>query len=308
MTDRADDRGEVPEISGYELGHRLGAGGFGQVWAARRRDGEGPRRDVRDGHANRFAAAVKVGRDAGALTVQRFARESQALGAVGPPWVPELHGSGQLGDGRPYLIMQRIAAPTLASYLAGREHPPEPATALAIADALLCGLEAIHKTGLIHRDLKPSNIFAHKTSASWAAVIADFGLARAEDSHELTRTGVAVGSPAYASPEQLAGVYQVDGRADLYSFGVILFELLTLRWPFIGDSRAIEHGHATLRPPAPSAVAAVPEWLDQVVLSCLAKKPEHRPDSAGAVRALLAAARPTGPRPPAQSSESDGAP
>ena len=287
----ADDApaAEPPAIEGYTLGAPLGAGGFAVVWAARRSP---------DG----AAAAIKVGRHDDAVFAARFEREAEALLRVGPPHAPALYGRGRLADGRPYLVMERLAGATLAAEIAARDAPVSADEACALGDAVLAALEAAHARGVIHRDLKPENVFVTWSGggvgqASPRATLLDFGLtkAAARDDAGLTRTGVVVGTSEYMAPEQLRGDRSLDARADLYAFGVMLFELLTLRLPFVGDMRSVEHGHLALRPPRPSTLAEVPEAIEELVLACLAKDPLRRPSSTTSLRCALAAARGVAP-------------
>jgi tetratricopeptide (TPR) repeat protein len=274
---------ERPEIAGFLLDEPLGAGGFGVVWSGRR---------LADG----VAVAVKVGRGDTAAQLERFTREAEALATIGPPHAPRLHDSGRLPDGRPWLAMERIRGRTLASHLAALSEPPPPAWIEAIADALLAALAAAHAHGVVHRDLKPENVVL--ADPDGRVVLLDFGLAKRLDgalaplgaeasSVPLTMAGTAVGSMEYMAPEQIRGDRALDARADLYAFGVVLFELSTLRLPFTGETAALEQGHLTLRPPRPSLFAPVPEALEALILLCLAKDPARRPQSAEEIRRAL---------------------
>ncbi|WP_437738233.1 serine/threonine-protein kinase [Sorangium sp. So ce1335] len=285
------------------MGGLLGQGGFSAVWAARR-------------EADGAPVALKVGRSSRAAMLARFRREAGALRRVGPPHVPRVHGEGRLDDGRPWIAMDHVPGETLAETLAALPEPPEPAWAAARAAALLDALAAAHARGVVHRDLKPENVVLAPPGAGAApglpaalpgaalaparAVLLDLGLARPagasreDDEVEITRGGTIVGTPEYMAPEQLRAGAAVDGRTDLYAVGAILFELLTLRPPFVGDTGAIEHGHLALRPPRPGELAPIPEALEELVLSCLAKEPDRRPASAAWLRRALEEACPIG--------------
>ncbi|WP_235880006.1 serine/threonine-protein kinase [Polyangium aurulentum] len=284
----------------------LGAGGFGVVWSGRRR-------------ADGAAVAIKVGRSDTAAQLERFTREAEALAAIGPPHAPRLHDAGRLPDGRPWLAMERIRGRTLASHLGALSEPPPSAWVETIADALLGALAAAHAHGVVHRDFKPENIVLAEPDGR--VVLLDFGLAKRiegvgsppspEASAPLTLAGTAVGSMEYMAPEQIRGDGAIDARADLYAFGVVLFEIVTLRLPFTGETAALEQGHLTLRPPRPSAFAPVPEALEALILLCLAKDPARRPQSAEeARRALREASQPRdeGPRSSEGPRSASGAP
>jgi tetratricopeptide (TPR) repeat protein len=278
--DPSDEDGAPPPLlGGYAIDEALGSGGFAVVWGARR---------LRDG----ALLAIKVGRRADPDLLERFRTEAAALRRIGPPHVPQVHANGQLADGRPYISMERIVGETLAARLATFTAPPDLESVWAIADAVLATVEAAHARGVIHRDLKPENIIL-ATGHGSGAVLLDFGLTRSAAAGKdpgLTRIGTIVGTPEYISPEQLRCDRLLDARADLYSFGVILYELLTLRVPFTGDAGAIEHGHLAQRPPRPGAFASIPDALESLVLACLAKHPARRPADAAALRRALAAA------------------
>ncbi|WP_437323591.1 serine/threonine-protein kinase [Sorangium sp. So ce381] len=278
-----------PRVPGISLGERLGQGGFAIVWAGVSDEDGAP-------------VAVKVGMSTTPMLEERFRREADALERIGPPHVARFHRCGRLDDGRPYLVMERLFGRTLASELAALAAPPDPGWAAARADAVLAALEAAHGRGAIHRDLKPENLFIERRSgaADERVVLLDFGLTRRSErtpgdaarEELLTRSGVVLGTPEYMAPEQFRGE-AVDVRADVYAFGVILFELLTLRLPFAGDGASLEHAHLTLRPERPGELAPVPAALEELTLACLAKDRERRPSDAPALRRALAAARAT---------------
>ncbi|WP_437874785.1 protein kinase domain-containing protein [Sorangium sp. So ce513] len=288
----------APTVEGFSVLGPLGHGGFSDVWAAQRDSDGAP-------------AAIKVARLATRHVRDRFRREAALAERVGVPHVAQLYERGELPGGRPYLAMERLFGRTLAEELAALRAPPAPDRVAERADAILAVLEAAHARGVAHRDLKPENIFL--LGAGGRAVLLDFGLAKLTSadgepaaSAAATRAGAVVGTPEYMAPELLrGGAAPVDPRADIYAFGVILFELLTLRPPFVGDANAVEHGHLALRPPRPGDLADVPDGLEELTLACLAKDPSRRPDSAAALRRTLHALR---ARPPADTIPPSSAP
>lgn len=271
--------GPAPRIEGFCVEAPLGHGGFSTVWAGRRELDLAP-------------TAIKVGLTGEALLDRRFRREAEALESIGAPYVPRLYARGRLGDGRPWIAAELLRGQTLAAELAAMTAPPSLGWAVCRADALLASLEVAHARGFIHRDLKPENAIIEQPGER--LVLLDFGLAKDTAaaargaSAQLTRAGTIVGTPEYMAPEQFRGDPGIDARADIYAFGAILFELLTLRPPFVGDARVIEHGHLALRPPRPRDLAPVPAEIEEILLSCLAKDPDRRPASVARLRRTLA--------------------
>ena len=214
----------------------------------------------------------------------RFLREARALAQVNSPNVVAVYDAGEDAE-RPYLVMELVEGTTLELELR-RSGRIEPARAVAIAMGIAAGLAAAHERGIVHRDVKPSNVFL---TPSDDAKIGDFGIARLErPDATLTLAGQAFGSPPYMSPEQAMGG-KVDARADLYSLGCVLFQMLTGSPPFSGDdavSLAYQHVHAT-----PLRVDVldpeVPAELGALVAGLMAKDPDDRPGSAEEVRRAL---------------------
>jgi tetratricopeptide (TPR) repeat protein len=279
---------QPPMIPGYTLGRLLGAGGFSHVWEAAR-------------EGDRTPLAIKVGKAESPVALERFRRDAEAMERIGPPHTPKVSHLGRLDDGRPYLVMERLADRTLAAALESLQAPPGALWAAQAGLAVASALEQAHARGIIHRDLKPENIFL--SEARDRATLIDFGLMRrvdAKDERPVTRDGTVVGTPEYMAPEQIRGEPGLDARADVYAFGVILFEMLTLRPPFAGEPGAIEHGHLELRPPRLTEMVSAPIELEELVLACLAKDPERRPAGASAlIRALEAIGSPASASGPA---------
>ncbi|WP_043260274.1 protein kinase domain-containing protein [Streptomyces hokutonensis] len=260
----------------YRLIEPVGAGGFGQVWRA-----HDPRVDR--------PVAVKVLTSDGSADhdrqVARFAREAAVAGGLSHPHIVTVHDFGSaVHRGRPYayLVMQLLLGKSLSAVLeAGRLPFP---TALYTASCVADALDAAHEAGLTHRDIKPSNIMVRDDGE---ATVVDFGITKGNDArHDITTTGVLIGTPAYMAPEALSGTF--DHRSDLYSLGCVLFEAVTGRRPFTGTSWQLINQHLketpaplrTLRPDAPVE-------LERLVSRLLAKDPAQRPDSADEVYGLL---------------------
>ncbi|MCY1073441.1 serine/threonine-protein kinase [Archangium lansingense] len=257
---------------GYTLGELLGAGGAGQVYAAHR-------------EADGRTVALKLG---GPGTRERFAREAEALRRLAAPDVPTFIEASEVEE-RPFLAMERLEGETLAAWMA--RQPGNGAVrreeALRLARQVGEVLGRVHAAGLVHRDLKPENVFL-RTGGTVALL--DFGLARHSEGAEtlgLTQAGQRLGTVHYMAPEQFQDARYADARADVYALGVLLFELLTGRPPFVGEAPEVVRGHLSLRPPRPSSLTAIPPELEALLLRCLAKEPPARfTDGAALAQAL----------------------
>ncbi|WP_333745822.1 protein kinase domain-containing protein [Streptomyces sp. IBSBF 2950] len=260
----------------YRLIEPVGAGGFGQVWRAH------------DPRVDRLVAVKVLTSDGSAdhdRQVARFAREAAVAGGLSHPHIVTVHDFGSaVRHGRPYayLVMQLLPGKSLSAALeAGR--PPLP-TALYTASCVADALGAAHDAGLTHRDIKPSNIMVLPDGE---ATVVDFGITKGSDArHDITTTGVLIGTPAYMAPEALSGSF--DHRSDLYALGCVLFEAVTGRRPFTGTSWQLINQHLK-EPPAPLRTLRpdAPVELEQLVGRLLAKDPALRPDSADEVYDLL---------------------
>ncbi|MFC9247361.1 serine/threonine-protein kinase [Streptomyces sp. NPDC057136] len=270
----------------YELAHRLGRGGMGEVWSAR------------DHSLDRQIALKFMHRtdhqSAPALREERFRREARYTARLGHPGVPAIHDVGKLPDGRLYLVMELVKGDTLTKLL--KEHGSCPVDqALSITEQIASVLAAAHRSGLVHRDLKPANLML---TPSAKVKVLDFGIAAAltPSSQEppLTSPSGVVGTPGFISPEQAVGQPATD-RSDLYALGCVLYEILTGRPPFRADTPlAVAYQHVyEVPPPIAELKPGVSDALAALVMQLLAKEPQARP-SAGetvvAVRAMSAAA------------------
>ena len=213
--------------------------------------------------------------------LNRFQQEAQAAGRLHHPNIVGVFDYAETGE-LAYIVMEFAAGRTLKAMLEGGT-PPTLAEVGPLMDGLLSGLEYSHEHQVIHRDIKPANIIVTEAGA---LKIADFGIARIGSS-TMTQAGTIMGTPAYMSPEQFQGV-SIDARTDIYSAGVVLFQLLTGRRPFEGNMASIMHDVLTSAAPVPSASApAVPPQVDQVVARAMARKPADRFPTAGAFNQAL---------------------
>lgn len=264
------------QVGPYRILRRLGEGGMGIVYEA-----EDTRLDRR--------VALKLMRVGDDAARRRLVREARMGAAVTHPLICRVYELGEW-NGQPYIAMELLSGVPLATHIGGRALPA--AEALGLARSIVEALGVLHAHGIVHRDLKPSNIFITPGGVK----VLDFGLARPMAAAEtvaadVTRSGTFVGTPRYAAPELLNGG-AVDARADVFSAGVILFELLAGRAPFDGRTLAAVI-HAVLYETAPvlagsPAIAA----LDRIVHRALAKTPDERYESAEAMARDLAAVAP----------------
>ena len=217
----------------------------------------------------------------------RFRREAQAAGRLNHPNIVGVFDYGETSD-LAYIVMEFVDGPPLKSLL-DRQDRFVLADTVRIMEDVLAGLHYSHERGVVHRDIKPANVMLTGTGQ---AKIADFGIARIESS-SMTQAGTVLGTPAYMSPEQFMGQV-VDARTDIYSSGVLLYQLLTGERPFEGGMSAIMHKALNTDPPSPSQLSVTaPPSFDAVVRRAMARRPEDRYRSAtefaAAIRAALSA-------------------
>ncbi len=262
------------ELAGYRIERFVARGGMGDVYEATQLSLD---RRV----ALKFISGAL---GAGERFRERFRLEARSAAAIDDPHILPVYEAGELPDGRLFLALRFIDGPDLSSLL--REHGPlDAAETVAVLTQIGEALDAAHARGLVHRDVKPANVMLEARERGWHAYLTDFGLAKpGEPTDERTAPGELLGTIDYMAPEQAAG-QPVDGRADVYAFGCLVYRCLTGEPPYRRDTRtAVLMAHASAPIPLPSAlVAGLPAPLDIVVQRALAKDPGQRAHSAGAL-------------------------
>jgi eukaryotic-like serine/threonine-protein kinase len=202
----------------------------------------------------------------------RFYQEAKAAGRLNHPNIITIYDLGRKGD-IAYIAMELMEGPELQNIVAENQ-PLSILEKLDVAFQVAEGLAYAHEHGVVHRDIKPSNILV---LTGKHVKIADFGIAKMESSLWRTQPDTIMGSPLYMSPEQVES-RRVDARSDIFSFGIVLYQMLTGRLPFHGESpNAVFYQIVNEEPPKPSSVTAgIPDMLDHIVAKCLAKKPDDR--------------------------------
>ncbi|MGW7437767.1 Stk1 family PASTA domain-containing Ser/Thr kinase [Streptomyces sp. NPDC054849] len=265
----------------YELSHVLGRGGMAEVYLAH---------DTRLGRT----VAVKtlradLARDPSFQA--RFRREAQSAASLNHPAIVAVYDTGEDyvdNISIPYIVMEYVDGSTLRELLhSGRKLLPERTLEMCIG--ILQALEYSHRAGIVHRDIKPANVMLTRTGQ---VKVMDFGIARAmgDSGMTMTQTAAVIGTAQYLSPEQAKGE-QVDARSDLYSAGCLLYELLSVRPPFVGDSPvAVAYQHVREEPQPPSNFdPEITPVMDAIVLKALVKDPDYRYQSADEMRADIEA-------------------
>ena len=264
----------------YRLVAKLGAGGMGSVYQAERLL-IGDQIAVKILHPEHVAQPQSF---------ERFRREAQAAARLKHPNAVSIYDFGETSDGLVFLVMELVEGQTLRQII--KNHGPLTTTAAAEIISQVCSaLEEAHERQIVHRDLKPDNIIVNRTNHGVRAKVLDFGIAKLRDmtARDLTQTGSVMGTPHYMSPEQCLGE-ELDHRSDIYSLGIVLFEMLTGTVPFNSPiSTAVVVQHVNKKPPSPRAInVSISVDVERVVLQALEKAPDARQQTASALSAELA--------------------
>jgi serine/threonine-protein kinase len=257
--------------SGYLLGAELGGGGMSRVYLAHE-------------HALDRQVVVKalVPELASAVSVQRFAREVRAVAALQNPHIVPVLCAGHTDADIPYYVMPFVPGDTLQQRMRGG--PISYVETAALLSDVAKALAAAHARGIVHRDIKPDNILL----SGGAAVVTDFGIAHAigasRTDGRLTTESTSLGTPAYLAPEQAAGD-AIDARTDVYSWGVVAYEMAAGHHPFprAATAQKLMAAHIAERPAPLSHCAEAPLWFCALVMRCLAKDPAARPADGSAL-------------------------
>jgi eukaryotic-like serine/threonine-protein kinase len=259
----------------YEIVRRIGAGGMGEVFEAQN-------------HVLRRSVAIKIVTNARVDAADRLRREAEVIASVQHPNICDVYDVGTMPDGSPYLVLERLTGDTLES---ARRRPLRVSRIVEIFLQILSALQHAHASGIVHRDLKPANVFLVERVGCLPLVkVLDFGFAKDISGRlrGMTRPGKTCGTPQYMSPEQLCA-RPLDGRSDLFSVGIILFEMLTRRHPFEGGSMVETTLRIVHEPPSDLPrlrKKAAP--LEALILKALAKHPRNRFGSAIEMQTALA--------------------
>lgn len=273
-------------VGRYHLVERINAGGMGEVWLARHQLLARPavikliRPQILSDHENRQTA------------IKRFEREAKAVANLRSPHTIELYDFGVAEDGSLHYIMEHLEGLDLQQMV--RRFGPLPAErVIALLRQACRSLIEAHAAGLVHRDVKPANLFVCKLGIEYDFLkILDFGIVKLGAGSEetmLTAANILAGTPAYLAPELIRGDVKVDGRADVYCLGCVAYWMLTGSLVFPAETAmdmAIKHATKTPEPPSKISELAVPEDLERIIMACLGKSPDDRPDASDLWRGL----------------------
>jgi serine/threonine-protein kinase len=266
------------KLGDFEIEGELGAGAMGMVYRARYLKNNAP-------------VAIKIisgGHDTNPNSVARFERETAILKKLSHPNIVRLYASGRW-RGTPFYVMEYVAGETLEARLRKRGKFSWEEV-VDLGQQMCAALQHAHHQGVVHRDLKPANIMIMPDNT---VKLMDFGIAKGVELSQLTATNCTVGTAAYMSPEQCRGERDLTAKSDLYSLGVLFYELLTGRHPFLAETTMdmfLAHTDGKFERPS-RLVLDIPLWLDTLVCQMLEKKPQHRPYDAAMVASSLAEVR-----------------
>ncbi len=274
---------EAMRLGQYTLERKLGEGGMGLVYCA-------SHAMMRRPTAVKLLPLEKMGK----ASLARFEREVQQTARLTHPNTITIYDYGRTPDGVFYYAMELLDGASLEAVVE-RDGPQPPGRVVRVMEMVAGGLAEAHKLGIIHRDIKPANIFLCRQGGEFdIAKVLDFGLVKVVEGSEdanVTRDGVVTGTPQYLAPEALTDPDNIDGRSDLYALGAVGYFLLTGEQVFTGNIVEIcgHHLHTEPVPPSERLGRELPFELEALVMECLAKNPDDRPQSAGEIRTRLAA-------------------
>lgn len=264
----------------HRLERHLGSGGMGIVYAARH-------------EIINKQVAIKIlnpGPNCDDTLPERFKQEAEAAARIRHPNIVEVSDFGKTRDGLLYMVMEYVEGESLRE-LISKQSPLSPERVVNLGCQICSGIAVAHKAGIVHRDLKPENVLIEIIDGRETARVLDFGIAKLLDRAGLTRAGDVLGTPDYMSPEQ-ASAQPVDHRSDIYSLGIILYEMLSGQVPFSGPKpRQVLIRHVIEQPrPVAALRSDMPEGLARACMRALEKAPDKRQQSAADLAAELSAA------------------
>jgi len=285
------DLAKAQRMGSYQLETRLGSGGMGEVWLAKHQLLDRPAAVKLIKPDNLYQSA-----DLQRVALGRFEREAQATAAMRSPHTIQLYDFGIAQSGAFYYVMEYLNGLDLDE-MVQRHGPLTPSRLVYLLLQACDSLGEAHEQGLIHRDVKPANVYVcrHGRKDDFVKVL-DFGLVKSErngddDDVDLTAEGTVSGTPAFVSPEQVLGE-RTDGRTDIYSLGCTAYWALTGSYVFQGKTAmatVMMHVNSQPSPPSSCGVQPIPSELDDIIMACLQKEPENRPQSADELTAMLSA-------------------